>query len=352
MISLPFRFNEEWENAKNISFGIGSGIFSSILVTAIVNKENDAREKRRLQSEKIFLLNDIITSSLNVYEDTLYRINEYITLNELKMENIYELYNDFKPYNIFANHLTELSTTIPSDKEKESLNELFKFETPQMKSFISNLRHLPRHEYYSRGILTNEEYKSLIGTTANDEYLKWADQISTFWDEKYIDLDKCIQFLRMTIFIASKTISTFDNASKQAKKIEVQIKDNIANIEYEMYLQSDEYIESQIEEENARLLYYAEHPEELDKFENNDDFTNEDWVLGELNICILGFSENNITDVLDKLDKNSPKLKMFFKQTDVREKIRNTRKLKSIIKTKYGKEYLNEILNLEDENNG
>ena len=84
-MSVSFWLPDEWNNAINVCCGIGSGIFTSIMVTVIVNAENSAREKKRRQKEKEFLFNDIIYSSLDVYEDVIYRINEYITLSQIEM---------------------------------------------------------------------------------------------------------------------------------------------------------------------------------------------------------------------------------------------------------------------------
>ena len=350
MMSLIFFIPEDWDNAIAISCGIGSGAFTSLLVSLILNAENNAREKRKLQNEKEFLFNKIIMSSLDVYGEVIYRINEYITLSEIDVNCIYGLYEDFKPFNAFADYLKTLNTNDFTEKENSRLEKLFNFRSYRIDYLVSNLKHLPRQEYYLHGLLSQEEYSSLVGDTANDTYLNFVEHISDFWDDEILDLSKCIQFLRMTIYITCKTISTFEYAIHKAKNVDDNIKDDIDRLYFdEVYSKSEEYVMSQINAEIDKLNYYAEHPEE---FEILYDLTEEDFALEELSGCIFGFSENTVESILDKLDKNSEKVKAYFNSQVVRDSLKKKWKIKLIIKAKYGKNYLKEISKLEEQNNG
>ena len=349
-MSVSFWLPDEWNNAINVCCGIGSGIFTSIMVTVIVNAENSAREKKRRQKEKEFLFNDIIYSSLDVYEDVIYRINEYITLSQIEMDEIYGLYSEFKPFNEFANHLKSLKIEELSEEKKKFLNKLFNFRNYRIDYLISHLRHLPRQQYYLSGLLTEEEYRGLVNDAANDSYMSYAEHIEEFWDDEVLDLQKCVQFLRMTIYITSKTIASFDYAVKKAKKIDDDMKKEISQLYFdEIYSQSEEYVMSQMENEKAKWEYYAEHPDELEELEKQFDRTEEDFLLDELSGSICGFSEYDVPELLDKLDKDSSKVKDFFNQAYIRKAIKKKRKINSIIKAKYGKKYLEKILDSEDD---
>ena len=352
MMALIFWLPEDWKNAINICCGIGSGVFTSILVTTIINAENQAREKQRLKKEKEFLLNDIILSSLDVYEDVIYRINEYITLSELPMDCVYGLYADFKPFNVFADYLKTIDLNKFSKAEKKRLQKLFNFRNYRIDRLISNLKHLPRQEYFLRGLLSQEEYQNLVGNTANDAYLSYAEHINKFWNDEILDLTKCIQFLRMTIYISAKTISTFDYAINKAKAADAKTKEDIDRLYFEeVYSQSEEYILSQINAEIDKWNYYAEHPEELEELERLYNLTEEDLAIEELWGCISGFSVKNAADILEKLDKNSSKVKSFFSREDIRKMLRKKRRINSIIKAKYGRRYLKEISKSEEQIN-
>ena len=353
MMSLSFWFPSKWTNAINVCCGIGTGIFTSVLVTVIINAENEAREKRKLQKEKEFLLNDIILSSLDVYQDVIHRINEYITLSQLDIKGIYALYSDFKPFNTFADYLKTINITKLSKDEKKRIDRLFNFRNYRIDWLISNLKRLPRQEYYLKGLLTEEEYHNLVSDSANDSYMSYAEHIHEFWDNEVIDLPKCIQFLRMTIYITSRTISTFDYASKKAKDIDSDLQKQMDELYYlEVYTKSEEYAMEQMEAEIDKWNSYAEHPEALEALEEQYNRTEEDFAIDELGGCICGFSEHDVAELLDKLDKNSEKVKAFFNKQYVRKILKKKRKINSIIKVKYGKNYLKEISKPEDQTNG
>lgn len=345
MISLSFWLPESWNNAINVSCGLGTGIFTSLLVTVIINAESAAREKRRLQKEKDFLFNDIILTSLDIYEDVIYRINEYITLSQLNLKGVYALYSEFSSFNAFADYLKTVDIKTHSEDEKKRLDRLFNFGNYRIDGLISHLKHLPRQDYYLRGLLTEEEYRNLVSDSANDSYMSFAKHINEFWNDEVIDLSKCIQFLRMTIWITSKTIFTFDYAIQKAKAIDSNIQDQMGELyHFEIYTKSEEYVMAEVEAQIDRWNYYAEHPEELADFESEFDLTEEDWTLRELVNCICGFSAQNIAELLDKLDKNSEKVKEFFNQKNIQKALNKNRKIRSTIKAKYGKNYLKEIL--------
>ena len=353
MMSLPFWFPDEWENASNVCCGIGTGIFTSTLVTVIINAENAAREKKKLQKEKEFLFNDIIVSSLDIYEDLIYRINEYITLSQLDMKGVYAIYSDYKPFQSFTDYLKTIDITNISEDEKKRIDKLFNFRNYRIDWLISSIRHLPRQDYYLKGLLTEGEYHSLVSDMANDTYMSYAEHINDFWDDEVLDLQKCIQFFKMTVRIITKTIVTFDYAVKKAKTVDSYIQKEIDQLYFDaIYSQSETYVMAQVEAEMDRWNYYAEHPEELAALEEENNLTEEDIALRELSGCICGFSEYDPAELLDKLDKDSKKVIAFLNDQHVRKMLKKKRKITSIIKAKYGKTYLKEILKLEENQNG
>lgn len=335
-------------NWSNVLCGIGTGIFTSLFVTVIVNAENDAREKRKLEREKHFLLNSIIETSLDVYEDVIYRINEFISLSDLRMQGKYKLYQDFKPFNEFADYLKTLNLDTLSDEEKKRLDKLFNFRNYRIDHLISEIKHLPKQEYFLRGLLSQKEYDTLVSQHANDSYLSYAEHIEDFWEDGVLDLPKCIQFLRMTVYITSRTISSFDYAVNKAKNKEIAIEEDIAQLYFdEVYSKSEEYIQSQIEKGEKELEYYASHPEEAEaleqQYEEYSNRTEEDCLLEELANCFFGFEQYDITHLLKKLDKESDKVQQFFKQEQACKVLKKNRKLRRAISKCYGKSFLKGI---------
>lgn len=121
-IGASFETTENW---VNVFCGVGTGIFTSTLVTIIINNENEQREKKRLQRDKKFLLNNMLEYSLDVYEDVIGRINEYITLSDIKIPCMYALYKCFTPFNEFAHYLETLDlNSLSADEIKNFLRFL------------------------------------------------------------------------------------------------------------------------------------------------------------------------------------------------------------------------------------
>lgn len=342
LITLSFFAKDNW---INIFSGVGTGLLTSLVVSAIINAENNAREKRKKDEEKRFVLNDVIEISIDVYGDLIHRINEFITLSHVSDKPIYKLYDDFSIYNHFAEQLKAIDITSASDEVKKRLNKLFDFNNYKIDYLTAELKRLHKQEYFLRGILTQEECKNLISNYANDSYLKYANHIQDFWDNDIKNKDECIQFLRMTIYICSKTISSFIYSRNKAEEKEKLIQERIDQLYYdEVYSKSDEYIEEQIKRSEAEAEYFAEHPEEWERlereFEESTNKTLEDRILEDLYCCICGFSAYGIDELLAKLDAKSEKAMGFLRTAEIQKTLNKKRKLRKAIVGKFGKNYL------------
>jgi len=344
LISLSFIVNDNW---INIFSGVGTGLLTSLVVSIIINAENNAREKRKKDEEKRFVLNDIIEVSIDVYEDVIHRINEFITLTDTTYKPVYKLYDDFSTYNDFEEQLKAIDIAIASDEEMKRLNKLLNFDNYRIDHLVVELKRLPKLEYFLRGILTQEECNNLISNYVNDNYLEYAAHIHDFWNNEIKNKDKCIRFLRMNIYICSKTISCFLYSRKKAEEKEKLIQERIDQLYYyEVYSKSDEYIEEQIGRAEAEAEYFAEHPEELEslerQFEESINETPEDRVLKDLYYCICGFSAYGIEELLVKLETKSKRAIAFLKTEEIQKSLKKKRKLRKAVVGKFGKDYLKE----------
>ena len=134
---------------------------------------------------------------------------------------------------------------------RKRLNILFNFKMYRIEQLVAELKRLHKLEYFLRGVLTEEECNNLISNYAKDSYLEYAANIQEFWDDEIKDKDECIRFLRMTIYICSKTISCFLYSREKVKEKEKLTQERISQVYYyEVYSKSDEYIEKQLENRN------------------------------------------------------------------------------------------------------
>lgn len=343
LIFLSFFVTNNW---VNVCSGVGTGLLTSLVVSVIINAENSAREKRKRNEEKRFVLNDIIEISLDVYEDVICRINEFITMTNVYDKPIYALYDNFSIYNEFEANLKAFDISTATADEKERLNKLFNFENYRIDPLVAELKRLPKSEYYLRGILTQEECNNLISNHANDMYLAHAGLIQRFDEDSIKSKEDCIQFLRMTVYICSKTISCFSYSKNKAKDQESVIKEMLSQLFYdEIYSQSDEYFEEQRQRAEAAEEHYAAHPEEWERmereWEESLNETAEDRVLKELYYCICGFSAYGIDELLAKLDSESQKAIAFLRTEKIQKSLKKKRKLNKAVVRKFGKDYKN-----------
>lgn len=353
IISLSFFTNGNWASVLS---GVGTGLLTSLVVSVIINAENDSREKRKRNEDKHFILNGIVSSSLDVYEDIIYRVNEFIMFSSIEATPVYKLYDDFSSYNAFEKEMKKINYDFVSDEEKKQLNTLLNFENYRIDYLVAELKRLPKQEYYLKGLLNKDEYEQLTSNFANDTYLDYVGHMPEFWDNEIKDIDKCIRFLRMTLYITSKVIASLNYCNRLANEKEVSIQERLSERYYEeVYCQSEEYFQQQAERLEAEEEYYAEHPEEWEKFqeqaEEAQNETQEDRVLKDLYFCICGFSSHNIVELLDKLEPDSDKAIAFICSENIQKSLKKKWKLRKAVKNKFGKNYLKKAIKKDVEDN-
>ena len=251
-------------NLASVFSGVGTGLLTSLVVSVIINAENDSREKRKRNEDKHFVLNDIVNSSIDVYEDMIFRVNEFIMFSKVTFTPpIYKLYDSFFDYNAFEKELKQIDYKDAPDELKNQLKRLFNYENYRIDYLVAELKRLPKQEYYLKGLLNKDEYEKLTSNFANDTYLDYAGQLSEFWDGEIKDINKCIVFMRMTLYIASNVIDSLSYSRKIAVEKEASIQERLLERYYqEVYCWSDEYFQQQMERAEAEREYYEEHPEQ------------------------------------------------------------------------------------------
>ncbi len=344
IVAISFCVKENW---VNIFAGIGTGILTSLIVSIIINEENKAREKRKRDEEKRYLLNNIIKVSLDVYEELLLEINRFILISDLKISLIYGLYDDFNEYYEFEEQIKKINLSTCSVELKNALERLFYFRNYHYEHLIAELKEIPKNEYFLRGILTSQECSNLISNYENEQYIKYALNINEFWSEKIIDIEKCIIFLRMQIYISSKIIACFEYSKQKIKYIEGDIQEIMDQLYFdEIYSQSESYLEDQIALAEEEEQYYINHPKEWEALQKeiveSENETEEDRVLKHLAYCIYGFSQYKGEKLIERLHPDSEAVVKFFKDKKIRKALRKKRKLRKAIIEKFGIQVITE----------
>lgn len=356
LIMLSFFLKDNW---INVSSGVGTGLLTSLIVSIAINYGNDKRQERKLLEDKRLVLSDIIDGSIGVYSEVVYKMNEYIMFNNIPLKSFYGFYDDFSLYDEFEDYLKKLDIDKLSESERMQLEILFNIEIYSVNHLVVEIKRLSKYEYYLKGLLTKDEFNGLTSNSANDSYMDYAKHINDFWSEGegIINYEKCVHFLRMTLYICSKIIASIRYCRADVIEKEENIKYDLDQRYFqEIYSQSDEYIEKQIEAAQERDEYYAIHPEEYEEaerqFEEWQNETPEDRILKDLYYSICGISAYRVVDLLDKLDGNSEKSLLFLTQEDIQRSLKKSWKKRKAIKRKFGNDYLQkaEILKVDKTN--
>lgn len=351
LMILSFFLKDNWVNVLS---GIGTGLLTSLIVSISINHENDRRHERKLLNDKKLVLGSIIDVAIDVYCDIVYRINEFTMFSDMPPKSFYGLYDEFSLYNQFEDYLKELNIDSLSKSERERLKKLFNIGNYRIDHLVAELKRFPKHDYYLKGLLTKDEFNGLTSNVANDIYMNHIEHIDEFWDDGIINYEKCIYFLRLTLYICSQIIGSIQYCRDSIIKKEEDIKTNLGDrYFYEIYSHSSEYIEKQLEEAQARDEYYEAHPEEYEKLlQSNQELqneTSEDKILKDLYYSICGFSAYSIDDLLSKLDYNSKKVLLFFTQDDIHKALKRNLKKRRAIKKRFGNDYLQKAKKINDE---
>lgn len=327
--------------------GLGTGAFSSLIVSLLFNLAADRRIEKEKKTNKNIILHDIMYAAKDSYIDLIYRINEYIVLSESNLKCIYTAYDDTTELKKLWEHLNTINYNALSEKQKKQINKLFNFGSYRIDRLASEILHLPKQSYFLQGIINEDEMNSLSSNLFIDKYTEYVSHIREFWDNEVIDYEKCLILLRITISCCCQVISTFEECKAKVKAEESAIKEEIDNLYYyEVYCKSEEYLKNEIERVEAEQAYYDEHPELLEEleaqYEQWENETPTDRAIRDMECLFFGFSAYSFEDLLKRADKSDPRLMAFFKRKEIKKIIKKP-KFKQIIISTYGKKYFDEI---------
>lgn len=345
-IVASFLAESDW---KNVFSGVGTGAFSSLIVSLIINHATDRRIKQEKEDNKNFVFSKMLVYAYELYSHLIYNVNEFSLFSGKYDGQLYGLYDNFDKYNDFEKVLKKIEYDTADEELKNHLNKLFDFPKYRIMLLFSEIQYSTKRELYLQGVISQTEYNGLINNYSRDTYLKTVNCMNEFWDGKIIDYHKCIRFLRMNLYVCSNIISIIGNKRTVVRKeeiIEEDLNDRYFN-EVEVYTQR--YIEWEMEQAEEMAKYYEEHPELLaemqEAWEAEENQTPTEKRLLALNDYILGISwdERPVDVLLQQLDPNEEQVKKFFGFKETKNNLRRNRKIYRSINKIYGKSYLKDI---------
>ena len=345
-IVASFFAESDW---KNVLTGVGTGAFSSLIVSLIINHATDRRIKQEKEDTKNFIFSKMVAYATDLYSHLIYKVNEFSTFSGKYDGKLYGLYDNFDKYNDFEKLLKEIEYDTADEELKNHLNKLFDFPKYKIMLLFSEIQYSTKRELYLQGVISQTEYNELINNYSRDTYLKTVSGMNEFWDGKIIDYHKCIRFLRMNLYVSSNIISTIGNKRTVVRKEEL-VEDDL-NYRYfnEVEVYSQRYIEWEMEKAEEMAKYYEEHPELLaemqEAWEAEENQTPTEKRLLALNDYILGISwdDRPVEILLKQLDPNDEQVKKFFCFKETKDNLRRNRKIRKSINKTYGKSYLKSL---------
>ena len=329
--------------------GLGTGVISSLIVSLIISNTTTQRIIKEKNAAKKFIFSKMLLYATHVYSILIYKINEFCLFSGRYSGRIYELYDDFKKYYDFEKTLKTINYDESDPKLKEQLNNLFDFPKYDILMLASEIKHFPKQELYIQGIINQDDYKSFVDEYARDEYLKNVNDMNDFKSENIVDYGMCIKFMTRNIWLCSKIIKLVGNARTIHFK-EENIKDAL-NEKYfnEVEIDSDRYIEWEIQQAEIINEYYNEHPELIEEAqaaweaEENETPTEKNLSALSYHIFEMYWGSPSIEEILNNLNPEDKVVRHFFDSNNVKMELKKKRKIRKIINKVYGKKYLTDL---------
>lgn len=151
-IFVSFYAENDW---KNVFSGIGTGAFSSLIVSLIINHATDRRIKQEKEDTKNFVFSKMVSYASDIYSQLIYSVNEFSLFSGKYDGRVYGLYDNFDKYNDFEKVLKEIEYDTADEKLKDHLNKLFDFPKYRIMLLFSEIQYSTKRELFTGCYFSN-----------------------------------------------------------------------------------------------------------------------------------------------------------------------------------------------------
>ena len=342
VIFLIIPFFIDCSDFENLFSGLGTGFITSLLVSIFINKANEKIADNQRQRDKLLLLNNLKISASYVYSNTLYKMNKYLLLTKCDIKPFYDIKNNI-------DKLKQLCLQLSSKKDIGiNEKELFDFNSIFFESYVSELKHFSKTQFFLASFISEDELKKL----PSEQFIEHYVSIYSLLHNKRAKckLKDKIDFLKITLLSCRKHLEGFGLSESEINNLERDVESQIDQFYYDViYTQSEEYIEQEIQRIQDEQQYYEDNPEAYnDIIKYYDDFDNYDQTDDTLTLIrayLYGSYWGSFDELLKKVDKNDDRVKYFLLQNDIKKRILNNREIKKVFSDIYGTDYLKKLYN-------
>lgn len=264
--------------------------------------------------------------ALNINE---YRVREgltgYLFLPMEETTKLSDFLNELKAYDLHS---------IGEAKRKE-LDDMLCISEVHYREVISQFRGLPLDSLLYENLISREEYERLKKYDIINVCMK---NLSTISEKGVMEQDEYtlrVQLLHGMMLQMNRILKVFPDMASKINSENSWIKEKLDDIYYyEVYMNSEEYVEEMMERMEAEAEYYAEHPEEWEAPEE----TQEDRLHRKINEAIWAGNAEIIKQCFGEIDKNNKQIQSELTWSVAKDVMRD-KELRKLYYEKYGEKY-------------
>lgn len=321
-------------DAKNICVGLGTGIVTSALVSLYIDAINRRIEKGKLSKYKNMLLNPLYNAVKSLYIHIALNINEYRVREELagyfflpmeETEKLADFLNELKAYDLKSMEMAK----------RKKLDDMLCISEVYYREVISQLRGLPLDSLLYENLISHEEYDRLKKFDIINVCMRNLAKVSEDGVSEQEEYALRIQLLHGMMLQMNRILKVFPEMASKINSENSWIKKNLDDIYYyEVYTNSEEYLEEMRERMEAEAEYYAEHPEEWESLKE----TEEDKLHRKINEAIWAGNAEIIKQCFPEIDENNKQIQSELTWC-VAKDVMKDKELRKMYYEKYGEKY-------------
>lgn len=336
-IGVGILISSHWivgDDIKNICVGLGTGIVTSALVSLYIDAINRKVEKNKLSKYKNMLLNPLYNAVKLLYVHIALNINEYRVREELsgylflpmkKTEDLKNFLNELKAYDLDG----------MEEEKKKKLDDMLCISEVYYREIISQFRDLPLDSLLYENLISHEEYERVKRFDIINVCMKNLAKISENGVSEQEQFELRIQLLHGMMLQMNRILKVFPDMASKINSENSWIKNNLDDIYiYEVYPNTEEYVEKMMERMEKEAEYYAEHPDEWEPAEE----TEEDILHRKINTAIWAEDSKTIKQCFPKIDKNNKQIQSELTWS-VAKNVMKDKELREMYYVKYGAKY-------------
>lgn len=320
---------------KNIAIGLGTGIFTSAIVTLYIDIINSQMQRKKMIKFRKLIFNPLSNAVKSLYIQAVLSVNEYRIKGEKESYILLPL-DDIKELSDFLSKMKNIE--IDEIKDIDIKKRLLYFSNVSLlyyREVISQYEGLPFESLILDEIISQEEYDKLKHFALLNEGRKCLDKLeveSISEQEKYYTR---VQLLHSMLLFINNLMKVFDFIASEIKYENERMKQYLDELYFdEVISTSDSYIEQQLEKAEADAEYLAEHPELMESYVESE----EEQLQRKIDAAIWAGNVQLIKEYFPKIDKNNKEIQSLLTWGLAKEVMKN-KELREMYYEKYGMKY-------------